>query len=93
MLTGNIILTFLAHKQTIAVLNTYASITSSKHKVGTAKFHTLFAGFIKAFEEGGEGYDVGYLDGHPNEAERAYWAFLNCLSDEVSSVEPAGADE
>src|SRR5438046_10500864 len=52
-------LTCLDHKPTIAILNTHASITTSKYKVGSNKFYALFTDFVKTFKE--SGHDEGYL--------------------------------
>ncbi|RPA90133.1 hypothetical protein L873DRAFT_1783210 [Choiromyces venosus 120613-1] len=86
-------LTRSGHRPTIDVLNTHTGIAASKHKTGSDKFYTLFAEFVRAFEESGEGYEVGYLDGNPTEVTRAYWAFLNCIKDEVARVDVVEASD
>jgi hypothetical protein len=45
------------------VLNTRASVISSKLQMATEKYCELFADFIKLFKESGDGYDHSYLDG------------------------------
>jgi len=42
---------------------------------------------VKLFKQSGEGYEEGYLDGRPTDVTRAYWAFLNCIKDEVIRVD------
>jgi hypothetical protein len=66
-------------------LNRHAKITASKHEVGSDKFCSLFAVFVELFEK--SEYDEGYLDGNATDVTRAYWAFLNCIKDEVTRVE------
>ncbi|KAL7274530.1 hypothetical protein RUND412_002575 [Rhizina undulata] len=70
-------------------MNTHAGVTASKDRVGSNMFYMLFADFVKLFKELGEGYKEGYLDGNPTDMTRAYWAFLNCIKDEVTRVEAA----
>ena len=77
------------HSQTINVLNTHAGIAASKYKTGSVKFYALFKEFVKLFEESGERFDVGYLDGNATDVTRAYWAFLNCIKDEVTRADVA----
>ena len=43
----------------------------------------LFAEFVKASKEPGE----GYLDGKPTDVIPAYWAFLNCVEDEFTRAD------
>jgi hypothetical protein len=78
-------LTCSAHKETIDVLNKHAKIIASKHETGSDVFCTRFGEFIQRFEE--SDYDEGYLGGDPTDVTRAYWAFLNCIRDEVTRVE------
>ncbi|KAA8893516.1 hypothetical protein FN846DRAFT_1025664 [Sphaerosporella brunnea] len=86
-------LTYSAHKETITVLNTHAGVVASKHKTGSDKFYKLFAEFVNLFKESGEGYEQGYLDGNPTDVTHAYWAFVNCINDEVTRVEAAEASD
>ena len=72
------------HKETIDVLNTHAGIIASKHKTGSDEFYKRFAKFIELFEESDR--DEGYLEGNFTDVTRAYWAFLNCIKDEVTRV-------
>jgi hypothetical protein len=65
-------------KPTIDILNTHASVLSSKYEVATAKYNELFSNFIKLFKESGDGYDDSYLDGSETSVTVAYWAFSNC---------------
>jgi hypothetical protein len=80
-------LTCPEHKETIDVLNTHAGVVASKHNTGSDKFYRLSTEFVKAFEKSGEGYEEGYLDGNPTDVTRAYWAFLNCIKDEVTRAD------
>ncbi|KAA8893635.1 hypothetical protein FN846DRAFT_923541 [Sphaerosporella brunnea] len=83
----------LKHKETINVLNTHAGVVASKHKTGSDKFYKLFAEFVNLFKESGEGYEEGYLNGNPTDVTHAYWAFVNCIKDEVTRVEAAEASD
>ena len=77
------------HSQTINVLNTHAGIAASKYKTGSVKFYALFKEFVKLFEESGASFDADYLDGNVTDVTRAYWAFLNCIKDEVTRADVA----
>jgi len=77
-------LTRSGHQPTINVLNRHAKIVSSKHEAGSDKFYTLFAEFVRLLEA--SEFDQGYLDGNDTDVTRAYWAFLNCINDEVTRV-------
>jgi hypothetical protein len=80
-------LTRSGHQPTIDVMNTHAAVIASNHKTGSDKFYTLFAEFVKLFKESGDGLEEGYLDGNPTDVTRAYWAFVNCIKDEVTRVD------
>ncbi|KAA8892897.1 hypothetical protein FN846DRAFT_788650 [Sphaerosporella brunnea] len=77
----------ISHQPTIDVMNTHAAVIASNHKTGSDKFYTLFAEFVKLFKESGDGLEEGYLDGNPTDVTRAYWAFVNCIKDEVTRVD------
>ena len=74
------------HQPTIDVLNTHAGVAASNHKVGSDKFYKLFAEFVRLFKESGEGYEEDFLERVPTDVTRAYWAFLDCIKDEVTRV-------
>lgn len=74
-------------------MNVHAGVISSKHKIASENFYTLFAEFVHLFKESGEGYDEGYLDGKPTDVTRAYWAFMNCIKSEVTRVDVAEATD
>ena len=76
-------LTRSGHRPTIRVLNRHAQIAASKHEAGSDKFYTLFAEFVRLLASD---CDQGYLDGNVTDVTRAYWAFLNCIKDEVTPV-------
>jgi hypothetical protein len=69
------------------VLNTHAGVIASQHKTGSDEFYKRFAEFIELFEVSGR--DEGYLEGSLTDVTRAYWAFLNCIKDEVARVDAA----
>jgi len=77
-------LTRSGHRPTIRVLNRHAQIAASKHEAGSDKFYKLFAEFVRLFIA--SEYDPGYLVGNVTDVTRAYWAFLNCIKDEVTPV-------
>ncbi|KAA8908829.1 hypothetical protein FN846DRAFT_944352 [Sphaerosporella brunnea] len=77
----------IEHKETINVLNTHAGVVASEYKTGSDKFYKLFAEFVNLFKESGEGYEEGYLNGNPTDVTHAYWAFVNCIKDEVTRVD------
>ena len=68
-------------------MNTHASVIASNYRVGSDKFYTLFAEFVKLFEE--SDYDERFLDEPATDVTIAYWRFLNCNKDEVTRVEAA----
>ncbi|KAA8895182.1 hypothetical protein FN846DRAFT_912061 [Sphaerosporella brunnea] len=82
----------ISHQPTIDVMNTHAAVIASKQKTGSDNFYTLFAEFVKLFKQSGEGYEEGYLDGDPTDVTRAYWAFVNCIKDEVTRVDAEVSD-
>jgi len=73
----------ISHKPTLDILNTRASVVSSKYEMTTEKYCELFDNFLGLFKEFGDGYDQSYLDGDPTAVTSAYWAFLNCQKTEV----------
>jgi hypothetical protein len=68
-------------------MNTHAGVIASKHKTGSDEFYARFAKFIKLFVE--SDLDECYLEGSSTDVTRAYWAFLNCIKDEVTRVDAA----
>ncbi|KAF8466208.1 hypothetical protein BDZ91DRAFT_816757, partial [Kalaharituber pfeilii] len=75
----------ISHQPTIDLLNTHAGVIASKHETGSDSFYTLFAEFVRLFDE--SDYDDAFLDGNANGVTRAYWDFLNCIKSEVTRVE------
>jgi len=76
----------LDHQPTIDVLNLHAKIVASTHKSGSTEFYARFAKFVRLFMQSGDGLDVGYLAGNAKDVTHAYWSFLNCIEDEVTTV-------
>jgi len=78
----NFILTYLAHQETINVLNCHAAVIASDHKYGSPKFYQQFANFVKLFMN--SGYDQRYLEGERTAVTDAYWAFIKCCKHQVT---------
>ncbi|KAF8246400.1 hypothetical protein K440DRAFT_662155 [Wilcoxina mikolae CBS 423.85] len=80
-----LIVLFITHKETIDVLNIHAGVISSSYKTGSNEFYARFNRFVEVFRE--SELDDSYLDGGSTDVTRAYWAFLNCIPDEVTRVD------
>ena len=72
---------------TIDVLNTHTGVIASKHETSSYEFYKRFETFIELFEESGR--DEGYWEESLTDVARVYWAFLNCIKDEVTRVDAA----
>ncbi|RPA95267.1 hypothetical protein L873DRAFT_1813217 [Choiromyces venosus 120613-1] len=87
----------ITHEETITLLNTHAGVKASMTKVGSEKFYALFAEFIDAFED--SGYNTEYLKGNGTatgpapRVNSAFWAFMQCVKDEVRPVKGGAPGE
>lgn len=76
-----LLLTGLAHPETIDLLNRHATVIASSQKRGSDTFYENFAEFIDLFKK--SNYDEGFLGGRPTAVTAAYWMFVKSCQDEV----------
>ena len=72
-----LLLTSLAHKETIKVLNLHATVRANRDRTGTNEFYEKFSDFIQALKRSDP--TVDFLTADPTDTTRmAYSSLRNC---------------
>ncbi|CUS11286.1 unnamed protein product [Tuber aestivum] len=76
----------IRHNPTIHILSTHAGDLAAEQPIHGDKFYQLFADFVRAFQETGNGFETNYAGCKPTDTTYAYRALVHCISEDVRAA-------